>query len=167
MSDSEGFLAGAGRTWRRRGAPIALAGWAVLTLALGTARLPRFWPELRSVLARPAMCATEADFAAFAAALPLAERTVLVTDRTPEASSEAMFCAQMALSPRIVERRFTAHFDPAAEPATPLLLDVGDEALRTRLAAERLEAAQRAGLSLVRGPTAGRILLLTPRVASP
>lgn len=167
MTESSGLLARARRIWDRRGAPIALAGWAALTLALGAARAPRFWPELRSVLGQPAMCSTESDFAAFAAVLPLTARAVLVTDRTPEASTEAMFCAQRALSPRVVERRFTAHFDAAAEPATPLLVDIGDEALRTHFVEQRLVAAKQVGITLDRGPTASRVLLLMPRIAAP
>ena len=167
MTERSGLLARARRIWDRRGAPIALAGWAVLTLALGAARAPRFWPELLSVLGQPAMCSTESDFAAFAAVLPLTARAVLVTDRTPEASTEAMFCAQLALSPRVVERRFTAHFDAAAEPATPLLVDIGDVALRTHFVEQRLVAAKQVGITLDRGPTVSRVLLLMPRSAAP
>ena len=145
----------------RAAASRALKGWALLTLALGAARAPRFWPELSSLLGRPPMCANEPNFEVFADALPRLAPVILVTDRSPELSVESMFCAQYALAPRPVERRFAVHFDPTAAPATALLVDVHEAARRAKLLAARESAARAVGLTLDASRRSGEILLVT------
>ena len=139
----------------------ALTAWAVLTLALGAVRAPRFRAELDSLLTRPPMCAAEADFAALGDALSARTAVILVTDRTPEESVETMFCAQHALAPRPLVRRFAVHFDPTVAPETALLLDIRDESTRLRVVASRSDAARRAGLTPEASRHAGEVVLMT------
>ena len=145
----------------------ALAAWVVLALGLAAILAPRFWVEIRSLLAQPGMCASEPAYADLAAIVAETQSVYLVTDRSPERSTETLFCTQFALAPRPVIRRFTNAFDPTWSPSEAILFVVDEPALLSDLVSRRERAIEQVGHHPHVLRKAASVLVLTIEPATP
>ena len=139
----------------------ALAAWVAVAFVLAGRLAPRFWPEIRSQLARPAVCASEPPFRDLAGAVAETQTILLVTDRSADGSAESLFCAQFELAPRPVIRRHASMFDPSWSPTAAVVLEIDRPELLAGLLSERRQVIEREGHKVHLVAADSRTLLLT------